>query len=88
MSNYDIVLANALVVTMDDDRRIIKNGAVAIKGNRIAGVGGADAFPASSADHYIDCDGKVIIPGLVDVHNQPSSVRAEDWAMGWRYGNG
>src|SRR5690606_19755394 len=69
MSVYDIVLANALVVTMDDERRIIEHGAVAIKGNRIAGVGGTSEFPADCATRYIDCSGQVIIPGLVDAHN-------------------
>lgn len=69
MSNYDIVLANALVVTMNEERQVIKNGAVAIKGNRIVGVGNSDEFPRHTTTNYIDCSNKVIIPGLIDTHN-------------------
>src|SRR5690606_36668778 len=69
MPIYDIVLANALIVTMDDERRIIEHGSIAIKGNRIAGVGKTSQYSADCTARYIDCSNQVIIPGLVDSHN-------------------
>ena len=35
----DIIITNGIVVTMDEDRRVIENGAVAIEKDRIVAVG-------------------------------------------------
>ena len=37
---YDLLLTNAVVITMDEKRRVIENGAVGVKDGRIAFVGG------------------------------------------------
>ena len=36
---YDLLLTNAVVITMDEKRRVIENGAVGVKDGRIAFVG-------------------------------------------------
>ena len=65
----DSLLTGAVVVTMDADRRVIEKGAVAVRGTDILAVGPAEEIAREiEADEVIDCTGKVLIPGLVDVH--------------------
>ena len=65
----DLLLSGGTVVTIDADRRIIRNGAVAIDGGRIVAVGTTDElelrYPARKT---VDCRGKAILPGLIDAH--------------------
>src|SRR5438128_8206226 len=56
------------MVTMDDTRREIADGALLIADNAIAAVGPSDALP-QSADEVIDCRGMVLLPGLVNTHH-------------------
>jgi 5-methylthioadenosine/S-adenosylhomocysteine deaminase len=75
----DLFLKDCLyVVTMDDDRRIIKNGAVAIEGNKIVGVGKSDelAKQFSRNDRVIDCSKMVVLPGLINTHNHSTQQLA------------
>ncbi|MDO9265291.1 MAG: amidohydrolase [Desulfosalsimonadaceae bacterium] len=66
---FDIVIHNALIVTVNPDFDIIKNGVIGIRDGLIERVqeGGKDvsAFPASE---YIDAGGGIVMPGLVNVH--------------------
>ncbi|OAI48090.1 imidazolonepropionase [Planctomycetaceae bacterium SCGC AG-212-F19] len=51
------------------DLRIIQDGAVLIRGERIAWVGPTAALPpVSPAVRVLDVSGKVVLPGLVDSH--------------------
>lgn len=64
-----MLVSGGTVITMDAHRRVIKNGAVRIRDNRIEQVGKADELRKSGgADVQIDADGMVIIPGLIDTH--------------------
>jgi len=65
----DILILNGLVVTMDDERRLLDRGAVAVRGNRIVGVEAGSDSKHWQAERTIDCSGGVVIPGLVDCHN-------------------
>ncbi|RII83787.1 amidohydrolase family protein [Neopusillimonas maritima] len=65
----DVLLTGGVVVTMDDDRRIIENGAVAVQGNRIAAVGRVRDMVGWKAQRVVSCEGHVVIPGLIDTHN-------------------
>ena len=65
----DTLLTHSLVVTMDDGRRVISDGAVAIRGNQIVAVGKTAEVTASwHADKVIDASRFVITPGLVNTH--------------------
>jgi len=65
----DLLLIHGIIVTMDPQRTIIEDGAVAIVGDRIAAVGATSALlPKYPAARIIDCTGRAIIPGLVDAH--------------------
>jgi len=64
-----MLLKNAdVVVTMDAERREIRNGSVLIKGNTIIAVGKAVELP-QTADEVIDLKGHVVIPGLINTHH-------------------
>lgn len=67
--NCDVLFLNGTVITMDDERRIIQNGAVAVRGNRIVAVDTAEALKDWTAERRIDCRGQAVIPGLIDCHN-------------------
>jgi 5-methylthioadenosine/S-adenosylhomocysteine deaminase len=66
----DLLVKNAdYVVTVDRDRRIIRDGAIAIVGNKIAAVGKTPELAARypNAD-VIDARGKLALPGIFDTH--------------------
>lgn len=65
----DTIVHGGTVVTMDDQRHVIDNGAIAIADGMIVAVGiTSEICNEHSSDRMIDCDGKIVIPGLIDVH--------------------
>lgn len=56
------------VITVDDRRRIIRNGSIMVRDGRIAQVGGADELRHVEADRVIDATGMVVTPGFVNGH--------------------
>jgi 5-methylthioadenosine/S-adenosylhomocysteine deaminase len=73
----DLVVRAGLVVTMDDERRVVADGAVAVTGDRITAVGrAADVLAAAGPGvpvHHV-ADGWVT-PGLVDAHQHLTGDR-------------
>ena len=65
---YDILIVGGTVVTMDGDRRVIRNGSVAIKDGKIAEVGNSETIPTFRAKQIINAEDKLIIPGLINTH--------------------
>jgi cytosine/adenosine deaminase-related metal-dependent hydrolase len=64
-----LLIKNARVlVTMDEQRREIDNGAVFVRGNVIEQVGSTAELP-QAADEVIDAAGHVVLPGLVNTHH-------------------
>jgi 5-methylthioadenosine/S-adenosylhomocysteine deaminase len=66
----DVLIRNAdYVVTVDKERRIIRDGAIAIVGNKIAAVGKTqEVAPRYPIADVIDARGKLAMPGLFDTH--------------------
>jgi len=65
----DIVLSGGTAITVDPERRVIRDAGVAIRGEDIAFVGkAADVRRRFAAKKVIDCTDKVIIPGLINAH--------------------
>jgi len=56
------------VVTLDDQRRIIREGSVLIEGGRVARVGRGDELVDARADRVIDARPFVVTPGFVNGH--------------------
>jgi imidazolonepropionase-like amidohydrolase/Tol biopolymer transport system component len=69
-----IALTNARIITMKGDE-VIESGTILIKDNRIVSVGkNADVELPVNAK-LIDCSGKTIMPGIIDVHAHLGTFR-------------
>ena len=67
--DIDLLLKNGYIITMDSERRILANGSVAINGTEIVDIGDSNELDDNyTAKEVIDCTGKVIMPGLVNLH--------------------
>lgn len=64
----DLLITGGVVVTVDDRRRVIDPGAVAITGDRIVEVGSPHDLGHYRADRIIDATGSAVLPGFVDTH--------------------
>lgn len=65
----DYIIRGGTVVTMDNTSRLIENGAVAVKGERIVAVGAAaDIVRRYTPTRVINASGKVVMPGLINTH--------------------
>jgi 5-methylthioadenosine/S-adenosylhomocysteine deaminase len=65
----DLLITGGVVVTLDPDRRVIEDGAVAITGDRIVAVGpSAEIAPRFPRHERIDATRKAVLPGLIDCH--------------------
>lgn len=89
-------LAHALVLTLDRTRRILTDGAVAFDGDgEILAVGATDEVLAGldGGARVVDCAGRVITPGFVDVHVHageqlmrglvPDAAGPREWLPQW-----
>lgn len=93
MKTVDVLLTNALVLTMDSVYRIFEPGAVAILGDQIVEAGEqASLLENYQATEVIDCGGKVLMPGLVNTHTHvpmtllrglSDDLRLDVWLMGY-----
>ena len=69
MTTAEILVTNGVVVTMDPDRRVYEDGAVAIEGRDIVEVGPTEEVTANmDAERLIDATGQLVMPGLVNTH--------------------
>ena len=65
----NIRIDNATIITMDTKRRVIDQGSVVIKDDRIVAVGTTDEIaPNFPAETVIDGTRMAVMPGLIDVH--------------------
>jgi Tol biopolymer transport system component len=67
-----IALTNARIITLVD-KQVIQKGTIVVRGGRIQCVG---ACSTAGADRVVDCKGKTIIPGFVDMHAHHHSESA------------
>ena len=66
----DLLLSGGLVVTLDVHDRIIRDGAVAIQGDRTVDIGPRVEIEARwRAERTLSGRDRVIIPGLINIHN-------------------
>lgn len=65
----DLLVRHGQVVTMDADRRVIADGAVAVSGREIVSVGPTEELAAAfEPGRVIDAGGAVVHPGFVECH--------------------
>ena len=71
----DLIVYNAIVVTMDPAGRVLPRGAVAITGREITAVEPAEAIASRyTAKETFDAGGQIILPGLVNTHTHAPMV--------------
>ncbi|MEP4148278.1 MAG: amidohydrolase family protein [Halioglobus sp.] len=63
-----IALANARIITMNEDREVIEHGTILIRDNRIEVLGRSSDILVPEDYELIDLFGKTIVPGLIDIH--------------------
>lgn len=66
----DLLVGGDLVLTVDEQGRVLRDGALAVRDGRIVDIGPAAALEARwSATTRLDGKGRLVMPGLVNVHN-------------------
>ncbi len=93
MKKTDLLLKNAHVVTMDDSFHLFPDGAVAINDGEIVSVGTTqDLLAEYQPEQILDCDGKALIPGLINAHTHAAMTllrgladdrRLDVWLLGY-----
>lgn len=65
-----IIVKNATIVTMDKERRILRNAAVAVEGTTIVDVGPVESVASKfeAVDQEVDAEGMAVLPGLINCH--------------------
>ncbi len=91
--NASIILKNAILLSMDANLTIYEPGALAIQADKILAVGPeADICMQYTSEQSIDCQGKVLMPGLVNTHTHAAmtlmrgladDLRLDVWLMGY-----
>lgn len=69
-----VALKNARIITMKGDE-VIENGTILINENKIEAIGKAEEVQIPADAKVIDCAGKTIMPGMVDVHSHLNTWR-------------
>ena len=91
--NCDILLINAIVLTMDENFNLYEPGAVAIQNDSILEVG-PEAYLRGEyeSEETVDCGGRVLMPGLVNAHTHvpmtllrglADDLRLDVWLLGY-----
>jgi 5-methylthioadenosine/S-adenosylhomocysteine deaminase len=93
MTKIDLLLHNAIVLTMDEEFHIYQPGAVAVRGQYIVAVGlASELLQQYQADEVVDCGNKILMPGLVNAHTHvpmtllrglADDLRLDVWLMGY-----
>ena len=61
-----VLFEHVTAVTMDEERRVLKDAYVAVEGTKIASIG--TVRPQGEFDRVVDGAGRVLMPGLINAH--------------------
>jgi cytosine/adenosine deaminase-related metal-dependent hydrolase len=84
----DLVITNALVVTMNARREVLRDAELVIQGDRLVKVGPAARGRGRGVRQVLDARGKVVLPGLIHSHlhacqtllrNQADGLELLEW---------
>lgn len=70
---YDTLIRNGYIITMDDERRVFTNGFIAFRDGKISALGPMTQCKGDAAE-VIDAKGSVVMPGFVNTHNHLMQV--------------
>jgi imidazolonepropionase-like amidohydrolase/Tol biopolymer transport system component len=65
---------NARIITMKGDE-VIENGTLVVRENKIEAIGATGEVRIPRAAYVVDCSGKTIMPGMIDVHGHLGNFR-------------
>ena len=88
--HVSLLITGGTLLTMDESNRVLDDGAVAVRGNRIVDIGPRPELMARyRADRVIDASRHAVLPGLIDTHGHGGhslarSIGAHTTAVGWR----
>jgi 5-methylthioadenosine/S-adenosylhomocysteine deaminase len=69
MESIDLLLTHGLIVTQDNQRTIIDDGAIAIRADRIVALGPtSDLLALYDPRQTLDVGGQAVFPGLINTH--------------------
>jgi 5-methylthioadenosine/S-adenosylhomocysteine deaminase len=67
--SVDLLVTHGTVVTMDGQRRVLEDGAIAVRGDLIVAVGATGEITARyQAQRTMDARGGMVMPGLINAH--------------------
>ena len=71
----DLLISGGTIVTMDGGRRVIEDGAIAVRGDTIVAVAPRVLVEAKYASaRRINAGGRIVLPGLINGHNHAPMV--------------
>jgi len=77
-----LVIENGLIVTMDEQHRILKRGTIAVEDGKIVGVEKAsEAKGKYKAEKIVDATGKIVMPGFICAHHHLYSTFARGMSI-------
>ncbi len=68
-----LIARDGLIITMDPDRRMLAEGSLVVEEGTIVEVS-ASPTGGGGADTVLDCRGKLILPGLINIHAHTTEV--------------
>lgn len=79
----DVALVGGRVVTMKG-AEVIERGTVLIRRNRVVSVGSVESVAVPAGAFVLDCSGKTLLPGFIDVHahgaqGQEGIIPQQNW---------
>ena len=74
MQQVDLLITNALIVTVDTHLSVIENGYVAVKVGKIIAIAEMETSISFQAVKTIDASGMLIVPGLVNTHTHTGNT--------------
>lgn len=78
-----LFIDNGIVVTMDEDRRVLEPGAVLVRDGRVAAVGEREEVARLAGDaQVIDAKNMAVIPGLIDSHGHAGHAMVKSLGAG------
>ncbi len=91
----DVLFVNALILTMDEQLTQYEPGALAVRGDTIVAVGPEQDLKREFQAHEVfDCQGKVLMPGLINAHTHvpmtllrglADDLRLDVWLLGYMW---